>query len=156
MTDAYAERPSRIPWPPIIFVGAILLGAGLHWTWPIGLDLPAALRYGGGALLVAALAVDAWTLLTFKRRHTTVRPDRGATVLLTEGPFALSRNPIYAAGAAALVGAGIAFVVPWLAVVAPLAAVLVDVLAIRREERHLEARFGDAYRAYRAKVRRWI
>jgi protein-S-isoprenylcysteine O-methyltransferase Ste14 len=41
-------------------------------------------------------------------------------------------------------------------ILAPVFAVLMTWLAILPEERHLEAKFGDAYRAYKARTRRWI
>ena len=44
----------------------------------------------------------------------------------------------------------------WLAILAPVFAVAVTWLAILPEERHLETRFGDAYRAYKARSRRWL
>ena len=44
----------------------------------------------------------------------------------------------------------------WFAILAPVFGVAVTVLAIIPEERHLEARFGEAYHAYKERTRRWL
>ena len=95
-------------------------------------------------------------MFTLRKHGTTLLPDGSATALVTDGPYWRFRNPIYLGEvlllfAAAEISKSIWFVVAGLAF-----AVLVTVLQIIPEERHLEARFGDAYRDYKARTRRWI
>ncbi|MCP5804263.1 isoprenylcysteine carboxylmethyltransferase family protein, partial [Klebsiella pneumoniae] len=81
----------------------------------------------------------------------------GATLsLIEEGPYRLSRNPLYV-GLLALY-LGIALVVPtvWGLLLLPAAVLLVWWGAIRPEERFLHERFGEPYDAYRRRVRRWL
>jgi protein-S-isoprenylcysteine O-methyltransferase Ste14 len=90
------------------------------------------------------------------RQHANILPHRAATALVTSGPFALSRNPIYLGNTIAMAGAGLAFANPWFLPAALLAAVAVTRLAIRREEAHLAARFGAAWDAYSQRTARWF
>jgi protein-S-isoprenylcysteine O-methyltransferase Ste14 len=151
-----ADRPSTLPWPPILYLGTIIaailadrvLALRIGFGWP--------LQALGGAILAGGLLLDLAAILTLKRHGTIVRPDRPATALVTSGPYAVSRNPIYLGNTIALLGAALLFDLPWLAILALPCALLVEQLAIVREEAHLAARFGEAWRTYAARVRRWI
>lgn len=136
MALAYvAQRVYPLTWPGLDDFGAQFVG------WSLGL--------GGVALFV-------WALLTLRSANTTVLPDKGADHLVTSGPFRRFRNPIYLAQVMILLGLAEATKNPWFVVFAFLHGLLVTVLAIIPEERHLEARFGEAYLDYKARSRRWI
>ncbi|MGQ0671741.1 MAG: methyltransferase family protein [Hyphomicrobium sp.] len=150
--------PTRVPWPPLllvaVFAGSWLLGRTVPLAWP-GVDDPAARAVG---LFLGALgfALIAWAAVTFRRHGTTILPNSSAAVLVTDGPFRWRRNPIYLGDV--LIFLGIAEVTKnvWFVGGAAVFAILVTWLAILPEERHLETRFGDAYRDYRNRTRRWI
>jgi protein-S-isoprenylcysteine O-methyltransferase Ste14 len=110
----------------------------------------------GLCLGCAAIVLDIATFALFRKHRTTILPHRGATNLITEGPFAKSRNPIYVGNTLLVSGAGLLFGIAWLIPAAFIAAFAVQKLAIEREERHLESKFGDAWRAYAAKTPRWL
>jgi len=110
----------------------------------------------GLGLGLAGLALFAWAAWTLRRHGTTILPDKAADVLVTDGPYRLRRNPIYIAHVLILLGVAEVTHNIWFAVAAAAYVPLVSWLAVLPEERHLEARFGDAYRAYMAKTRRWI
>ena len=153
------DRPNRIPWPPLIVAGCVLLGFVLGALAPLPWPAGAArngLAAGGGILIASAVGLDIWAALSFRRRGTTIMPHKAASALVTGGPFRLSRNPIYLANLLLIAGLGLAFGEPWLLIVTPLAAILLMKLAIEREERHLQALFGPDWLAYAARVRRWI
>ena len=153
-----ADRPSTVPWPPILLgaaiVGAVVLGraAPLPWT---GLDdWPArAIGLGFGGVGLALIVWAAWTM---RQARTTIMPHRASDALVTSGPFRRFRNPIYLGDAMILLGLAELTKNLWFIAGAVLFGVLVTWLAILPEERHLEARFGDAYRAYKARSRRWL
>jgi protein-S-isoprenylcysteine O-methyltransferase Ste14 len=151
-------RPSAIPWPPLLFAAAlaagVLLGRFTPLPWP-GLDDLAAriIGYGLGATGVALMA---WGFLTLYRANTTVLPHRRVERLVTHGAFRFRRNPIYMGEVLLLLGLAQATGNIWMAIMAPLFALGVFALAILPEERHLEARFGDAYVDYKAGTRRWF
>ncbi|WP_026380165.1 methyltransferase family protein [Afifella pfennigii] len=156
--DDFSAAPSKVPWPPVIMAGAVLLALILSWLVPIPLspETVEAFRGLGVVFILLGLGLDIWTFQTFRRHATTVRPDRSAAALATDGPFRYSRNPIYIGNGLLILGLGLAFANLWLVLLTPAVFVLLDRVAIAREEKHLEARFGEEYRAFKARVRRWI
>lgn len=159
MAQDFADRPNKVPWPPILFLAAVLAALALEAIWPMG-PLPVAIRWGlriaGFVVAMAGLGLDLTAMLAMRRARTNILPHRAADRLLTGGVFAISRNPIYLGNTLLLIGVAMALPSLWMAAAALLAAALVDQLAIRREERHLAARFGPAYAVYARGVPRWI
>jgi protein-S-isoprenylcysteine O-methyltransferase Ste14 len=142
--------------PPLAFLAALGLGLFLHWWMPVRL-LPALFsRPLGAVLCLASIAVGIGGSVTMRRAGTNVRPDRPVTALVTGGPFRFSRNPLYLSLTALYLGITLLCDALWpLATLVPLLAV-VHWRIVLREERFLEAKFGDEYRAYKTRVRRWI
>jgi protein-S-isoprenylcysteine O-methyltransferase Ste14 len=157
-SEEAAQRPTRFPWPPVLAVatlaGAWVLERAIPTSWP-GPDDPLA-RIAGSLIGVAGLALTAWAIFTLRRARTTVLPHHGASVLVASGPFRFRRNPIYLGEVMIILGLAELTKSLWLVILAPIFALLITWLAILPEERHLEAKFGDVYRAYKARTRRWI
>lgn len=153
-----ATAPSEIPWPPILILatafGAVALGRLYPLTWP-GIDDTAA-RVVGLSLGAAGVILIAWAALTLRRHRTTILPHKGADTLVTDGPFAFRRNPIYLGDALIFLGVAEATKNVWFAILVLPFLAAVTWLAILPEERHLEAKFGDLYRDYKARVRRLL
>ena len=149
------EAPNRWPWPPLIMGAAVLFATLTALLWPPPALFPGAFL-AGGLLVAVALGLDLWAMLEMRRRRANILPHRAATALVTTGPFAWSRNPIYLANGLLLLGLSGLFDNAWLIVAAPVAAFATDRLAIRREERHLAALFGAAWSDYASRVRRWF
>ncbi len=95
-------------------------------------------------------------MATMRRHRANILPHRAATALVTTGPFAWSRNPIYLGNTLMLIGFGLVLRNPWFLPAAAAAAVAVTHLAIRREEAHLEILFGPSWLAYRQRTARWF
>lgn len=156
--DGPAVRPSSFPWPPVLLVASVVAAWVLQrlipLSWP-GMDDLAA-RIAGLGLGLAGILLMAWSIITLRRARTTVMPHEAASVLVTDGPFRYRRNPIYLADMLILLGIAELMGNIWLVLLTPVFGILVIWLAIIPEERHLEARFGDAYRAYKARTRRLI
>jgi len=107
-------------------------------------------------MAAAGIALDLAAMLAFRRHRTTVLPNRGATRLITDGPFRLSRNPIYVGNTLLVAGLGLVFGIAWLIPAAFVGAYATGRLAIAREERHLALRFGRDWEAYAARTPRWL
>jgi protein-S-isoprenylcysteine O-methyltransferase Ste14 len=158
MTEIQA-RPNRLPWPPLVYLAAIAASIALHLLYPlpfIGPPLSDILFAAGALLIVAVVAVDVSAIRALQRAKTTVMPHRGAEHLVTDGAFSFTRNPIYLANTMLMFGAGLLSQITWFFPLALIAAFITQKLAIEREEKHLEMRFGKKYRDYAKRVRRWI
>lgn len=146
------------PWPPVLLAATVAaaLIAGRVWPlpWPGLDDLPA--HVIGLTLGLGGVALAVWAIATLRRHDTTAMPHAGTTTLVTSGPFAYRRNPIYLADCLILLGAAELTKNIWFVVFAAAFAVLVTWLAILPEERHLEERFGRDYLDYKSRTRRWI
>jgi protein-S-isoprenylcysteine O-methyltransferase Ste14 len=151
--------PSRAPWPPILIALAILSGRALDKASGGALaglvSFPGA-QLLGGAIVALALANDIWCAVTLARHKTTIMPHRAASQLATDGPFRWSRNPIYISHVAIVLGLGLLIGSPFAVLSTPLLALGLQKLAVEPEEQHLLAKFGDDYRAYTARTRRWL
>jgi protein-S-isoprenylcysteine O-methyltransferase Ste14 len=77
-------------------------------------------------------------------------------VLVTDGPFAYSRNPTYLGATFIWFGWAIFYGSVVNLILAVVGWMFFNYLKVPQEERSLEARFGEAYRAYRRRVPRWI
>ena len=151
--------PSRIPWPPILMGLALATGLALDAATETSLfdrassALPLA---AGAAIVVLALANEVWCFRILARYRTTIMPHRAASYLVTEGPFHFSRNPLYVSHVALIFGLGLLLGSPFTLLLTPVLAFGLTKLAIEPEERHLLEKFGDDYRSYMARTRRWL
>jgi protein-S-isoprenylcysteine O-methyltransferase Ste14 len=158
MNDVTA-RPNSLPWPPIIYLAAIAVSVLLNAFFPLpwfGQPLLDVLFVAGWLMIAAFVALNISAIRVMRRAGTTVRPNRGTDHLVMEGPFSFTRNPLYLAGTTLVLGIGMVSGIVWFLLLAVLAAFAVQKLAIEREERHLQARFGTTYVDYAERVRRWI
>ncbi len=152
-------RPNHLPWPPVIYVSAIALAIILRFLVPlpwITEPLSDMLFITGIGLVLAAIAMGVTAIRTLKRNKTTIRPDRPSEHLVTDGPFGITRNPIYLANSLVMIGIGLIIGSLWFLILSVVAGFLTQKMAIEGEERHLDIRFGKRYRDYKQRVRRWL
>jgi len=160
MADHAASKPAdhagvAVP-PPLIYV--VLFGFGwlLQRLVPLPFLPAIPARVAALIFLAAGVLLTASALLLFRRARTSLVPIKPTTALVLRGPYRLTRNPMYLGLLCVYIGAALWFGVTWALVLAPVVVLVVQRLAIAKEERYLEQKFGDAYRQYRARVRRWI
>jgi len=158
MTDI-AKRPSSFPWPPLVYVAAIVISIFLWILYPLpwfGSPLSDIFFAVGCILVVAVVAIDISAMRTLSRAGTTIMPNKASEHLVTSGAFSFTRNPIYLANTLMMVAVAMISGIAWFIPLAVIAAFITQKLAIEREEKHLEARFGKKYFDYKKRVRRWI
>lgn len=155
MSDEH-DHPGVIIFPPLLAVICSVVGLVAHFVSYDHWALSGWFRALGGVLVLAGLALVIWGRRTMTAAGTNVRPDLPATAIVSGGPFAFTRNPLYLSLLTMFAGTGIALASPaFLLVIIPFFLVL-HFGVVLREERYLEAKFGDVYRAYKARVRRWF
>ncbi len=152
-----ALRPRTLILPPAPYAAALLGGWWLDRHFhSLPLELGTATQPLSWLLVGIGLVLFGWTLTTFWRHRTTVNPYQAASTLCTGGPFRFSRNPIYVGDWFVFAGVSLLLATAWPLLFAPLIWLMLHYGVIRHEEAHLEARFGDDYRDYKARVRRWL
>jgi protein-S-isoprenylcysteine O-methyltransferase Ste14 len=144
--------------PPFYFVIGFLIGWLLQRMVP--LRVPAsesdAMNTAGWILIIAGIALLMWAQITFRRHGTTVIPNRPASAMVTSGPYAYTRNPMYVSLIVLYLGLALLTKMLWPIIVLPIVLILLTVLVIKREERYLDSAFGADYAEFRKRVRRWV
>jgi protein-S-isoprenylcysteine O-methyltransferase Ste14 len=159
MSEITHETARVIIRPPLAWALAVVAGFALDWLVPMPFlpeeeDWPAGLL--GAVVFVLALALAIWAMDTMTRAGTNIPTNRPTTAIVEGGPYRLTRNPIYMGMFGGLIGLGIAFDSPWLLLMLVPFALVIRYGVVAREEAYLERKFGDAYRSYRRRVRRWL
>ena len=103
------------------------------------------------ALILAFLAVRRFALA-----HTPLDPHGSVTVLVTDGPYRFSRNPIYVGYVGILIGLPLALGTIWGLILCPVLILALYHLVIRFEEQYLADKFGETYAGFRKRVPRWL
>ena len=158
MTDVYqgAQGPGvRVP-PPAFYLAGFLIGLAIESAAPSPQPVGWLRLAAGVAGLATLLAFDTAAMVRFQRRRTPVSPARAASALVTDGPYRLTRNPMYVGMAGLYAGVAVATGVLWALALLPVVLLVVDRVIIPREERHLAETFGEEYERYRSRVRRWL
>jgi protein-S-isoprenylcysteine O-methyltransferase Ste14 len=142
--------------PPTYLLVAIVAAIALHFLLPMAKVIPTPWNLVGLIPLGCGIALNLIADRAFNQAQTTVKPFEESTVLVTDGAFGISRNPMYLGYVLILLGLAVMLrsVGPY--IVIPVFAVLMDRVFIRVEEHMLEERFGETWSEYRRRVRRWI
>ena len=142
--------------PPAVYFGPFAVMWALHWWRPWTIPGGGALTWLGLALVLSGITLTLWSVATLMRANTTFIPWEQVTAVVSTGPFRFSRNPIYLSDAIAYVGGTLLLHSWWPLLILPGILVVIRRKVMDREERYLTERFGDAYREYQLRVRRWL
>ncbi len=148
---------------PARWCGHHRLGScGFGWA-RAGCSLSAALPVGGNAagwmgaiVFLVGLGLLVWSAATLRRAGTRIQTVQPTTTIVDEGPYRYSRNPIYVGMFLGLIGLSLGFDSLWLLITLVPFYFVIRNGVVAREEVYLERKFGDAYRAYKTRVRRWL
>ena len=147
----------KIPPPIAAVVVGFIMGCLARISPPQ--DVPALARFWiAPAIALIGVAFTASGAIAFRRARTTTNPTKpgAASSLVSSGPYGITRNPMYV-GLALILAAWAVFLWSAWALVGPVAFIAyMRRFQIAPEERALSALFGAEYRAYRARVRRWL
>ena len=145
----------RIP-PPVIYAAAFVLGLLLQARFPLPfLVRPIALGLGGAIAALGALCI-VMSIPTMLRGRGTLNTAGPSAALVVSGPYRFSRNPMYLGLTLLYAGVAVMLGVVWALLLVILLVIYTQVRVIMPEERYLQRAFGDDYRAYCSRVRRWL
>ena len=155
--DDTANTAQVVIRPPLAWALAVIAGLALNWLVPLPflpVDLPAG--WLGAIVFAFALALVVWAIVTITSAGSNVPTNLPTTTIVESGPYRFTRNPIYLGMFLGLIGLAIAFDNLWLLVMLVPFALVIRYGVVPREEAYLERKFGDVYRGYRSRVRRWL
>ena len=155
--DMRSDTAAVIIRPPLALLLAIMAGLALNRLVPLPFlppDLPA--LWLGAAAFAVGLALAIWAITTMTRAGSNVPTNLPTTTIVERGPYRFTRNPIYLGMFLALIGLTVALDNFWLLAMLVLFAIVIRYGVVAREEAYLERKFGDVYRSYRSRVRRWL
>jgi protein-S-isoprenylcysteine O-methyltransferase Ste14 len=155
--DDTTDTAQVIVRPLLAWGFAVIAGFALNWLVPLRF-LPVDLAAGwlGATGFLLALGLFAWAIVTITRAGSNVPTNQPTTTIVESGPYRFTRNPIYLGMFLGLIGLAIAFDNLWLLTMLVPFALVIRFGVVVREEAYLERKFGDAYRGYRSRVRRWL
>ena len=149
----------RIP-PPLIYLAALVIGCAVDSPWIYG----AGENWGtgpdeiipGALLLATGIGLVVWGFLAQRAVGAEVEPWTPTAAITEAPPYTLTRNPMYLGMTAASIALAMIAGSKWSIAALFVAMIVIDRYVIDREEAYLEAKFGDAYLDYKARVRRWF
>ena len=157
MTTSSQDNAGVIVPPPLLYLAVLIALVVLRWLWPAPILAASTFAlYGGVALIVVALGLGFWAVITLRRAGTNVDPRKASTAMVSAGPFGFTRNPIYVGFTLLYLGITLALNCWWgLALLVP-TLVVMHVGVIRREEHYLEKKFAADYLRYKYNVARYV
>ncbi len=156
------ETAGVIGRPILIFLTTFPLGLALDHLLPLVRLIPGIglVHWISALIAVCVILIGIGVIVAgirnLRRAGTPVPTNKPARTLVTTSIHGWTRNPIYLGFVLALLGTGILIRSPWIVILAVPLAIYFRYGVVAREEAYLERHFGDAYRDYKARVRRWV
>ena len=160
-----SEQPASIPKdragviapPPLIYLGGLLIGFALkRWWHRFPIFSTAGWRWSGLVLVFAGVALAVAGRRTLLAAETNINPFKPTTAIVSSGPFAFTRNPLYLALTLIYLGLSLVLNTWWCFPLLLPVLLFIHFGVVVREERYLERKFGESYREYLSRVRRYL
>jgi protein-S-isoprenylcysteine O-methyltransferase Ste14 len=142
--------------PPFLYGGGFIVVLVLRWLWPMPIVGHGSPLWAALALSILGVAIVVLAARTLRAAGTNVDPMRPTTAIVTAGPYRCSRNPIYVGLTLLYLGLASAFNTWWTVIVLVPILAIMHLGVVRREERYLEQKFGEPYRQFCSRVRRYL
>ena len=156
MSNASPDNAGVIAPAPILYAVAIAVGLVAEYLAPTSL-LPSPISgWVASAFVGASIALVVSAFRALAKAHTAFDARKSTTSLVTSGVFRFTRNPTYLSLTLLQIGVAFAIQSSWVLLVAIPAVAVTQWGVILPEERYLNSKFGERYRDYASKVRRWF
>jgi protein-S-isoprenylcysteine O-methyltransferase Ste14 len=154
--DVYEDRPNVIARPPRIVLAFLAAGFVLD-QFMLAPFLCEPVQYLGGAgLLIGGIALMAAAMRRFRAVGTSIETWRSSAAIVADGPYAMTRNPLYVSLLLIYTAIGVIANAPAVVALLPVLFAALHFGVVLREEDYLECKFGDSYLEYRQSVPRWF
>lgn len=151
----HPDSPPVLIHPPVLFGFGFLAGLALNFWFGISFSVGNMIKIGY-LFIAAGFAISAWAVWHLRAAGTNIPTNLPTTAMVTTGPYRVTRNPIYIGISVAYLGLACLLDAPLdLLSLFPVLIVL-HVGVVLREERYLEAKFGEPYREYLRRSKRYV
>lgn len=153
------DHPAVLFFPPLGLLAVIVAAALLEWLLPLGLMPPPGTGWSttvGVVLIALAVGLALWGVLSFRAAGTNVNPRQPSLQVVETGPYRFTRNPMYLGMVILILGLGFAASLDWALLLAPVFWAALHFGVVLREEAYLSGKFGEPYRAFLGRTRRWL
>ncbi len=150
------DHAGIITHPPLFYITAALIGVGIDYIVPLSFG------FGGGTtaaaiiIFILGLLIAGMSGRKFASDKQSPSVHAPTTSIYTSGIYAYTRNPMYLGVMLWMAAAALYFDKLWILIMCVPLILFMNKVVIEKEEAYLEDKFGDEYRTYKAKVRRWI
>jgi len=156
-TNISADNANVAMFPPLLLLIFFVVGGFLEWIVPLPIvDTGVGGDIIGIILVILSALIIIWALGIFRRAGEDKDVRKPTYKIVSTGPFAHTRNPMYLSFLLLYLGVAFIFNIEWFAVLFPILIAALHYGVIKREESYLERKFGDEYRVYLSRVRRWL
>lgn len=143
----------KITYPPVILLSALIAQTILYFTFPMLINLSILL---GVFIILTGIFLVYSSLKKLSKMETTFIPDGQPNKLVIDGPFRVSRNPIYLGMLFILLGAAISLQSFSGLLIAFIFFLIINFTWIKHEEEKLDTTFNEEWKEYSEKTRRWL
>lgn len=156
LKDDKTDHADVIMRPPFIYGLAIILALAIHYLTPLAWQAFEAREKTGWAILTIGIGLIIASARLFIKRKQNPNPLEPTEEIYQDGLYAISRNPIYVGFSLIMISLSLLLDNFWIIILLLPTLVIMTYGVIMREEAYLEDKFGDEYRRYKNKVRRWF
>ena len=150
------DHPKVLMPPPVFFLIHLVIGFSINYLLPLQIVADGGRLKSGFIFMGLSLILFVWSVATFKKFRNDPNPYVEDKLVITSGPYRFTRNPIYMAMIIFVVGTGILFNNWWIVLLVVPSLIILSEKIVKKEEEYLTEKFGEEYREYRRKVRRWL
>jgi protein-S-isoprenylcysteine O-methyltransferase Ste14 len=142
--------------PPLVFLGYLIGALLLNWALPFRTPWTPILQVVGGLAVLVGLLLAGSAFSRMRKVHTSPDAQQPTTALVTDGPYAFTRNPIYLGFFLIYLGFTLLAGTVWGILLSPFLLPTVTRAIVEAEEAYLETKFEHQYTEYKARVHQWL
>jgi protein-S-isoprenylcysteine O-methyltransferase Ste14 len=150
------DSPGVTIHPPLLYLSGVVIGAVVNGMKSMPLSHSTIVRIVGLIVVILGIGWTNWGRLAMKAHGTNINPTKPTTTIITSGPYRFSRNPLYLGLTIIYLGLSLAVNSWWCLLLLIPIGLLMHFQVVVREERYLKGKFGDTYRQYQSRVRRYL
>ncbi len=150
------DNAGIITHPPFFYIIAVLVAIVIDHFISLSFGNPTMTKYLGLAVLGMGILILMLSGRMFIKNKQSPSVHASQPKVITDGIYGKTRNPIYLSAHMFIASAALYFDNVWMLLMLMPMTYIITKFVIEKEETYLERKFGEAYRDYKKRVRRWL